>query len=321
MADWIFVIAISAGVLVGTMVLRRLLSRHVVYKGHILLTGKTVIVTGANCGIGKATTLDFARRNARIIMACRDLAKAEKAVKDIRKVTQDGQLIVKHLDLASLQSVRTFCEEINREEKQLDILINNAGVFQCPFSKTVDGFEMQMGVNHFGHFLLTNLLLDLLQKSTSSRIVVVSSALHKRGNINFDDINSDKEYSRSKAYADSKLANIFFAQELSQRLKSSSVNVYCVHPGMVWTNLGRHVISPVVRWLVSPLASLLIKSSHEGAQTIIYCSIDPELNNETGLYYGNCKTESWTPTAQNVIAAKKLWDLSESLTGLNKKTL
>ncbi|ESO85369.1 hypothetical protein LOTGIDRAFT_154862 [Lottia gigantea] len=303
------------------MIIKRLLTRNAIYKANLLMTGKTAIVTGANVGIGKATALDLARRNARVILACRDLKKAEKAVKDIRGYTSNGELIVKQLDLASLKSVRQFCQDICQEESHLDVLINNAGVFQCPYMKTEDGLEMQMGVNHFGHFLLTNLLLDLLKKSAPSRVVIVSSALLKRGKINFDDINSEESYSPSKGYANSKLANALFARELSQRLQGTGVNVYCLHPGVVATDLGRHLVPQALLGVLRPLAGLVLKTSTEGCQTVVYCSVEPELDNETGNYYGDCHQKPWSPAASDLMSAKKLWEVSSILTGLSTKKL
>ncbi|XP_074415858.1 retinol dehydrogenase 14, partial [Austrofundulus limnaeus] len=160
------------------------------------MRGKTVIVTGANSGIGKALAGELLKLHARVIMACRDLPSAEDAARDMRREAgpEQGEVVVKHLDLASLRSVRKFCEEVNKEESKIDVLVNNAGVFQCPYTKTEDGFEMQLGVNHLGHFLLTHLLLDLLKASAPSRIVVVSSKLYKHGRVNFEDLNSEQSY-------------------------------------------------------------------------------------------------------------------------------
>nr|KAG5688356.1 hypothetical protein BaRGS_032924 [Batillaria attramentaria] len=282
------------------------------------LEGKTVIVTGANCGIGEATALELAKRHARVILACRDVASAENSVKYIRRYTKNGDLVVRQLDLASFASIREFSRKVLAEESHIDILVNNAGVFQCPYTKTKDGFEMQMGVNHLGHFLLTNLLLDRLKKSAPSRIIVVSSALHKYGAINFDDFNSEKEYNKRKSYSNSKLANALFARELSQRLDGKGVNVYCVHPGMVATNLGRHVMSRFARKLLTPIAVLLgLKTAEEGSQTIVYCAVASELQKTTGGYFGYLKQEPWTAAASDLGVAKKLWELSEKLTGLS----
>ncbi|KAK5903335.1 hypothetical protein CgunFtcFv8_007126 [Champsocephalus gunnari] len=186
------------------------------------MQGKTVIVTGANCGIGKALAGELLKLRARVIIACRDLRGAEEAAKDIRKQAgpEQGEVVIKHLDLASLTSVRRFCEEIKEEESKVDVLINNAGLYQCPYTKTEDDFEMQLGVNHLGPVLLTHLLLDLLKSSAPSRIVVVSSKLYKYGHINFDDLNSENNYNKAFCYSQSKLANLLFTLELARQLEA-----------------------------------------------------------------------------------------------------
>ncbi|XP_041377724.1 retinol dehydrogenase 14-like [Gigantopelta aegis] len=313
MATWILIAGASAAVTL--LVVRRIVnSNKMMCLSKVMLTGKTVIITGANCGIGKAAARELAKRHARVILACRDVDRGAEAASEIRKLTNNGELVVKRLDLASLRSVRAFCEEFRREEDRLDILINNAGIFQCPYSKTEDGFEMQMGVNHLGHFLLTNLLLDML-KSSHGRIVVVASSLLKYGSINFSDLFAEKHYDRKKAYADSKLANAHFCRHLSKNLEGTGVNVYCVHPGMVLTNLGRHLMPVGIKLVLTPLAWLFgIKTPTEGCQTVVYCSIAEELSNSTGKYYGNCKEDPWPKVACDDSVAKKLWEVSEKLT-------
>nr|XP_002730785.2 PREDICTED: retinol dehydrogenase 14-like [Saccoglossus kowalevskii] len=283
------------------------------------MAGKTVLITGANCGIGKATALDLAKRQARVIMACRDLKSGETAARDIRRNTQNGELVVKHLDLSSFQSIRDFSSEILKEESRLDVLINNAGIFQCPFMKTVDGFEMQFGVNHLGHFLLTNLLLDLLKASAPSRVIVVSSSLHKRGVIHFENLNMTEEnYDKRAGYSNSKLANVLFARELAHQLDGTGVTSNCLHPGIVWTNLSRHVSpSRLVVLLFRPLIWLFLKTAHQGAQTSIYLAVDPELEKVNGKYFGDCYEKPFHPVAQDEGVAKKLWDISEKMTGLS----
>ena len=279
-----------------------------------LLTGKTVIITGANCGIGKETACELAKRNARVILACRDLQRAHTAVEEIRKKTLMGELIVKQLDLASLSSVRQFSEDVLREEPRIDVLINNAAVFQCPYWKTVDGHEMQFGVNHLGHFLLTNLLLDCLKKSSPSRIVIVSSMLYKRGTMNFDDLNMEKVYNKARAYGNSKLANCLFAKELHSRLAGSGVDVLCTSPGMVLTNLGRHTFTPLTRALFTPLGWLLLKSPWQGAQSVVHCAVSDDV--ESGGFYRNCALYPWKEVACDSAVGKKLWEVSEGMTGL-----
>lgn len=202
-----------------------------------------MIITGANTGIGKQTAIDLARRGAKIYLACRNFDKCEEARKEIIELTGNKNVFNRELDLSSLESVRTFSEKFLKEENRLDILINNAGIMICPKSLTKDGFETQIGVNHMGHFLLTNLLLDLLKKSSPSRIVVLSSLAHIAGYIKKDDLNSEKSYNRILAYGQSKLANILFTRHLATKLNGTGVTIYCVHPGSVNTELMRHVPS------------------------------------------------------------------------------
>ncbi|XP_048660728.1 cytosolic 5'-nucleotidase 1B [Marmota marmota marmota] len=206
-----------------------------------------------------------------------------------------------------------------QEEPRLDVLINNAGVFQCPYTKTEDGFEMQFGVNHLGHFLLTSLLLGLLKSSAPSRIVVVSSKLYKYGEINFEDLNSEQSYNKSFCYSRSKLANILFTRELARRLEGTNVTVNVLHPGIVRTNLGRHIHIPL---LVKPLFNLVswafFKTPLEGAQTSIYLASSPEVEGVSGRYFGDCKEEELLPKAMDDSVARKLWDISEVMVGILK---
>lgn len=213
------------------------------YKKTNRIDGKVVIITGCNTGIGKQTALELARRGGKIYMACRDPIKCEDARLEIIEKTKNENIFNRTLDLNSLESVRTFANNFLNEESKLDILINNAGVMATPKTLTKDGYEMQLGVNHLGHFLLTNLLLDTLKKSAPSRIVVVSSAIYIFGSINKVDLNSEKMYSKVGAYSQSKLANILFTKELAKRLEGTNVTVNCCHPGVVKTELGRHLVA------------------------------------------------------------------------------
>ncbi|XP_056150260.1 retinol dehydrogenase 14b [Lampris incognitus] len=284
------------------------------------MQGKTVIVTGANSGIGKAVAGELLKLQARVIMACRDRRGAEEAARDLRELAgpDHGELVLKHLDLASLTSVRRFCEEISKEESKIDVLINNAGVYQCPYTKTEDGFEMQVGVNHLGHFLLTNLLVDTLKSSAPSRIVIVSSKLYKYGEINFDDLNSEKSYDKAFCYSQSKLANLLFTLELARRLDGTGVTVNALTPGIVRTRLGRHVHIPFLAKPLFHLASLaFFKSPLEGAQTPLYLACSPDVEGVSGKCFANCEEEALLAKATDVQAAKRLWDLSERMVGLN----
>lgn len=308
-------VAVVAGA--GVLALRRWFAGRVC-QSKVRLDGKTVLITGANTGIGKETALDMAQRGARVILACRDMTRARIAADEIRQRSGNGNVVVKKLDLASLQSVRDLAKDIQENEAHLDILINNAGIMMCPKWKTEDGFEMQFGVNHLGHFLLTNCLLDLLKKSSPSRIVVVSSLAHEKGRIHFDDINLDKKYSREVSYRQSKLANVLFCRELAERLQGTGVTVYSLHPGVIRTELGRHLFPTLALWkkiIVMPLM-LLIKSPWEGAQTTIYCAVDESLADKSGLYYSDCAPKRPASQATDAAAAKRLWELSASMVGL-----
>ncbi|XP_068609563.1 retinol dehydrogenase 14b isoform X2 [Brachionichthys hirsutus] len=283
------------------------------------MRGKTVIVTGANCGIGKALAGELLKVQARVIMACRDQRSAEEAAEDIksRAGPEQGEVIVKHLDLASFGSIRAFCKDINEEESKIDVLVNNAGVYQCPYAKTEDGFELQLGVNHLGHFLLTHLLLDLLKTAAPSRIVVVSSKLYKYGRINFDDLNSENNYDKAFCYGQSKLANLLFTLELARRLEGTGVSVNALTPGIVRTRLGRHVKIPVLAKPLFLLASFVFfKSPLEGAQTPLYLACSPEVEGVSGKCFANCEEEELMAKATDDEAAKRLWDLSRRMVGL-----
>lgn len=187
-------------------------------QNDVSLCGKTALITGGNTGIGKATALALARKGAKIILACRSLQRGDKAADEIRHRVRNANVCVFFLDLSSLKSIKQFAKDFTKTGNTLHILINNAGIYGTPHWKSEDGFELQFAVNHLGHFLLTNLLMDTLAKSKPSRIIIVSSSLHKYGSIDFEDLNGDKNYSPRKAYAQSKLANLLFAHELKKRV-------------------------------------------------------------------------------------------------------
>ncbi|KAG7231213.1 hypothetical protein INR49_012044 [Caranx melampygus] len=236
------------------------------------------------------------------------MEKAQAAVKDIIQSSSSENVICMKLDLGDSKSIREFAEAINKGEPQLNILINNAGVMVCPYGKTADGFEMQIGVNHMGHFLLTYLLLDLIKKSAPARIVNVSSYAHVWGSINLEDINSEKSYDKGRAYSQSKLANVLFTRSLAKRLEGTGVTTYALHPGAVRTELWRHLSGPQqFLWM---LATPFTKNSVQGAQTTIYCSVEPSLEKESGGYYSDCAPANCSAAAKDNEVAQKLWELS-----------
>eukprot|EP00794_Sanderia_malayensis_P020288 gene20287-22274_t len=285
------------------------------------LKGKTVVITGANTGIGRAVAEDLARREAKVILACRNIISAENAAvaiaKEIGKEVEPN-IVVKKLDLSSFKSIREFANELMAVEERIDILINNAGIFGCPFSQTEDGFEMTFGVNHLGHFLLTNLLLDKLSESTPSRIIIVASKLYERAKIDFENLNGQKSYVKWYAYAQSKLANLLFAHQLN-KIAPEGVTVNSLHPGFVATNLARHMIDTrLKRWLYPIFSYLFMKPPKEGAQTVIYLATANEVANISGKYFGNCEMEELKEHATDDETAEKLWKTSEILCDLHK---
>ena len=200
------------------------------------LTGKTAIITGANAGIGLETAVGLAERGARVILACRDVERGERAAVEVRKRSGNDNVVFVQLDLASLQSVRAFAEQILREEKHIDILINNAGIFSRSFRKTKDGFESMFGVNHLGHFLLTNLLLERIKESPAARIVNVSSLGSLYGKMDLDKLNSptlESKYDTRNRYNTSKLANVMFTKSLARKLQGTGILVNSLHPGII----------------------------------------------------------------------------------------
>ena len=290
------------------------------------LDGKTAIVTGANTGVGKETVVDLARRGARVIMACRSLKRGEAAKKDVVERTGSNNVIVKHLDLASLRSIRAFAEDINKNEASLEILVNNAAAVNAKeFTKTEDGFETTMGVNHLGHFLLTNLLVDLLKKSAPSRVVVVSSRGHHeffkwvtgtKPGLNYEKFTSDISYVGIVAYEESKLANVLFTRELARRLKGTGVTANSLHPGAFSSEL-QSSHPTWFRYTFKILTRIIGKTVEEGAQTQIYLAVSEEVEGVTGLYFADCKETEPSKNAQDDVEAKKLWEVSAKLVGLN----
>jgi len=280
----------------------------------VRLDGKIVIITGANTGIGKETAIDLAKRGAIVIMACRNVSRGETALKEVKEQSQSDQVFLKVLDLSSLRSIREFSVEFLSEYKKLDILVNNAGIMMCPYSQTEDGLESQLGVNHFGHFALTNLLLPHLVLAGTSRIVNVSSKAHKGINtMNFDDIHLERNYSPYAAYSRSKLANILFTKELHRRLSTTGVTVYALHPGVIATELTRY--SAAAKFFFT-LGSPFMKSVKEGAQTSIYCAVEEGIEKYSGLFFSDCALSESSAASCDEEIAKKLWDVSEKLTGV-----
>ncbi|TGZ73790.1 hypothetical protein CRM22_001313 [Opisthorchis felineus] len=306
------------------------------------LDGKLVIITGANTGIGKTTTAEIARRGATVIMACRDLKRAQGArerllnqygvnnpnslktnVADPRVVTSlstisEDQLQIELLDLSSLNSVRQFAARIRERYEKLDYLVNNAGLLKQTHSTTEDGLETTIGVNHLGPFLLTQLLLPLMhttEASCSSRIIFVSSMLHKFGELSKPSLHIPPDrYTMMSAYCQSKLANVMYAKELASRLEGTGIVVVSLHPGSVRTEIARNITGGPERighFLFQPF----LIDPWLGCQTTLYTVLAPVIN--SGAYYDNCKETSPKSIVSNETERKWLWEISCELVGLN----
>lgn len=278
--------------------------------------GKTVVITGGNAGIGLETAVGLAKAGARVVIAARNPSKAAAAVADVSARAQSA--LVEHLplDLASLASIREFCALAESKLDRIDVLVNNAGVVMLKRRQTADGFEMTFGVNHLGHFALTQGLLPLLKASAQSRIVTVASDAHKgaRRGLDFDDLQLAKHrYGPMKAYCRSKLANILFNLELSKRLAGTGVDANCVHPGAVATRLARDGDAGWLGEWGMRLGRRFFLTPEEGARTSIYVASDPGLQGLTGHYYVKCLPTSPTKWATDEAAARRLWQASEAL--------
>lgn len=277
------------------------------------MVGKVVLITGGNSGIGLETAIDLASRGAKVIIACRNVRRGNVAKEEIIKASGNKDIHCRQLDLASLDSVREFCKEINRTEKRLDVLINNAGAGGLGNYKTADGLHVGMQVNFFAPFLLTCLLVPLLKASAPSRIVNVSSMIHKYGELDFDNLNMEKYWSDTLVYANSKLFLNLMTLELSQRLKDTDVTVNALHPGVAATNIFRNIPSSIIRKIVEKSIGFLFQTPWEAAQTSIYLSVAPEVSEINGKYFSDCKQKKPSNLSQDRELAKRLWTESEKL--------
>ncbi|MDO8431571.1 MAG: oxidoreductase [Candidatus Binatus sp.] len=290
------------------------------------LSGKVIIVTGGNSGIGYEAALQFARKRARVVLGCRDLGKARAAVEQIKAASPDASIDSMQLDLANLASVRGFADAFHLQHRALDVLCNNAGVMALPYRQTADGFEMQFGTNHLGHFALTGLLLDLILATENSRVVNVSSGMHRLGRIRFDDLQWKTGYRKWFAYGQSKLANLLFTFELQRRLEaagSKTISVAC-HPGYAATNLQaagpKMQGSSLMESLVGVGNRLFSQSAAMGALPTLYAAASSDARG--GDYIGpDGFSEMWgaptkvecTAAARDTATAARLWQVSEDL--------
>jgi NAD(P)-dependent dehydrogenase (short-subunit alcohol dehydrogenase family) len=290
-------------------------------------TGRTVVVTGANSGLGLEATRAFARQGAHVVLACRDLDRGGAAATDVRGDVPDASLSVRELDLASLDSVREFAATAEEELDAIDVLCNNAGVMAIPRGETEDGFERQFGINHLGHFALTGLLLDSLRAAGNPRVVTQSSGVHARGEIDFDDLHGEASYDKWDAYAQSKLANVLFAYELDRRHGDDLTSVAC-HPGYAATNLqyrGPEAEgSRLKRALMAVANRVFAQSAAQGALPMLYAATAEAIDGGEYVGPGGLFDMRGAPEEQrssersyDEAAAERLWNVSEDLTDVS----
>lgn len=298
------------------------------------MAGRVAIITGGNSGIGFEVARALAAKKAQVILAVRDNDKGSRAVHQILKENPRSVAAMRCLDLANLESIREFAKNFQRDFNRLDLLINNAGVMALPRRTTLDGFEMQFGTNHLGHFALTGLLLSSLLNTPGSRVVTVSSRLHEYGQIDFDDLMGEQSYDKNQAYSQSKLANLLFAYELQRRLEAAEAPTISLaaHPGYAATNLqtaGPEMEGSQVGTLVMRTANALFaQSAAMGALPVLYAAVNPEL--QGGEYVGpdgfkgmrgHPQQSTSSPASYDEDAAGRLWEVSAQLTGVHYQAL
>jgi NAD(P)-dependent dehydrogenase (short-subunit alcohol dehydrogenase family) len=275
------------------------------------ITGQTVLVTGANAGIGRATATELARMGALVLMACRSAERGAEARAAVVAEVPNARTELLIADLSSGEGVRSLAAQTVQHTDRLDVLVNNAGVFTRQHVPTVDGLETQFAVNHLAPFLLTNLLRDLLVKSAPARVVTVSSEAHKRGQMRFDDLQGEQNYSGSRAYSQSKLANLLFNRELARRFGGTGVTANALHPGVIGTRLLFTGFAPLR--LLRPF----LKTPERGARTSVFLATVPAVERLTGLYFIDFEPARPSQAARDDGAARRLWRISAELTGMN----
>lgn len=274
---------------------------------------KLALVTGANSGLGKASATELARRGYHVVMLCRDEMRGQAAWQEIRERSR-GEVTLMLADLGDLASIARYCEEFKSRFERLDILVNCAGVITLDRRETRDGLELQFGVNHIGHYLLTRNLLPVIKRTPEARIVVVSSGAHKMGKIDFDNLDLKRGYSVFRAYGRSKLCNVLFTKELARRLEGSGVIVNCMHPGAVATNIGVDRDTGFGKTVMRMLRPFFL-TPEQASETVLYLACDEEVRNISGEYFYRRKPARISRLAADAALARKLWDVSEEIVG------
>lgn len=278
------------------------------------MTGKTVLITGANSGIGKAAATELAKQGAQIVMVCRDPIRGETARAEIMRASDSDDVDLLIADLSSQAEIRQLAAEFKATYDRLDVLVNNAGVINGSRTLTVDGLESTFALNHLAYFLLTHELLDVLKASPPARIVNVASMGHKLGTIDFDDLQAEKRYDSLKAYNQSKLANILFTYELARRLAGSDLTTNCLHPGVVATNFGAG--NATLFGLLVKLVKPFLRNPNKGAETTVHLASSPAVANVSGQYFVDCRPQRSSRESYDEAIAKRLWETSAALTNL-----
>jgi len=280
-----------------------------------IMDGKTVLITGATHGIGRATAMGLAELGAHTVLVARDAGKGQRTVEEIRARTGNENVDVLIADLSAQSSVRHLAGQVQSRYPRLDVLVNNVGVFLATRRVTADGLEYTFALNHLAPFLLTNLLLDLLKASAPARVVTVSSGAQQVGRLNFDDLQGEAGYSGQAAYNQSKLANVMFCYSLARRLEGTGVTSTVLHPGVVRTNFAKDDPTPVMRTIITVFKPFF-KSPERGAETPIYLASSPDVEGVTGRYFVNKRARKSSSRSYDERAAERLWQESERLVGL-----
>jgi NAD(P)-dependent dehydrogenase (short-subunit alcohol dehydrogenase family) len=281
------------------------------------MQGKIVLVTGATNGIGKVTAQELANKGATVVIVGRNRAKTEETLNDIKAQSKNNNVDMLLGDLSSMADVRRIAEEFKRKYNRLDVLVNNAGAVFVQRQETVDGYEMTFALNHLSYFLLTNLLLDVIKASAPARIVNVSSEAHMTGPLKFDDLQNKNNYGGMGGfgpYGQSKLANVMFTYELARRLQGTNVTANVLHPGFVASGFGKNNTG-WMRFVMRILHNFAI-SEADGAKTMIYLASSPEVEGVTGKYWDKSKPVKSSTVSYDEAAQRRLWEISEQLTGL-----
>ncbi len=280
----------------------------------VSMAGKVCVITGASSGIGRATARRLAEMGATVVLVCRNKDRGERALEEVKGRSGSESVELLLADFASFDSVRTLAEEFKATHDRLHVLVNNAGVVRLRHTQTADGLETTFQVNYLSHFLLTNLLLDLLKKSAPSRVVNVSSAAHFGGHIRLDNLGLERGYGVWKAYSQSKLAQVLFTHALARRLEGTGVTVNCLHPGAVATNMWGSPLGPLS--FLGKASRLVLISTEKGAATPVYLASSPEVEGVTGKYFNRGHVRSSSDESNDEELEERLWTASAALAGL-----